>query len=273
MRRLRLLLAIGAIGSIVAGSAGSAVHAANPPAGCARKNIGGGWAASAPHFPAGESQKIVQAVAVPYAPGRAFATNGSSLMRTDDLGCSWQLIGKPATTSQSILPIDVPQPLDGLLLFPANLVITDIAAPSSATQSSDVYVGGTLVSALKHQPVVYAVTQDGHMLQRSSGLPGSGDLQDVSAVDFAPNNVYAIVTGGDPITGGPGIYTSGVYGASWQQGSAPITGLTQLRADPSVPTTAYALGARGLMVTYKGGQSEFIQHGPTADDMASYDVV
>lgn len=273
MRRLRLLLAVAATGSMVAGGAGSVVHAAAKSGTCARQNIGGGWAASAPHFPSGESQHIVQAVAVPYVPGRAFATNGTSLMRTDDLGCSWHEIAKPASTSQSILPADVPQPLDGLLRFPANLTITDIAAPSSATQSADVYIGGTLVSAFKHQPVVYAVTQDGHMLERSSGLPGSGDLQDVSAVAFAPNDVYAIVTGGDPVTGGHGIYTSGNFGGNWQPGSAPIDGLTQLRADPGVPTTAYALGPRGLMVTYKGGQSEFIQHGRPADDMASYDVV
>ncbi|MFL5971788.1 MAG: hypothetical protein ACJ750_05355, partial [Gaiellaceae bacterium] len=133
-------------------------------------------------------------VAVPYVPGRAFATNGSSLMRTDDLGCSWHLIGAPASTSQSILPAPVAQPIDGLLRFPANLTITDIAAPSSATQSSDVYVGGTLVSALKHQPEVYAVTEDGHMLERSNGLPSSGDLQDVTAVAYAPNDVYANVT-------------------------------------------------------------------------------
>ncbi|HET6816775.1 MAG TPA: hypothetical protein VFH66_06065 [Mycobacteriales bacterium] len=273
MRRLRLLLAVAVTGSIVAGGAGSAVQAAKAGGTCARKSIGGGWAASLPHFPAGEPQKVVQAVAVPYVPGRAFATNGTAVMRTDDLGCTWRAIALPASPGQSILPIDVPQPLDGLLRIPSNLTITDIAAPSSATQSANVYIGGTLVSPLKHQPVVYAVSQDGSVLERSSGLPSSGDLQDVSAVDFAPNDVYAIVTGGQPVSGGPGIYTSGNFGGTWQQGTAPIDGLTHLRADPGVPTTAYALGPHGLEVTYKGGQSEFIQHGPVAGDVASYDVV
>ena len=273
MRRLRLLLAIGAIGSIVAGGAGSAVHAAKPAGPCARKNIGGGWAASSPHFPSGESQHIVQAVAVPYVPGRAFATNGTSVMRTDDLGCSWHQIVGPAAPSQSILPIAVPQPLDGLLRIPANLTITDIAAPSSATQSTDVYIGGTLVSTLKHQPEVYAVTQDGHMVERSSGLPGSGDLTDVTAVAFAPNDVYANITGGDAVSGGKGIYTSGNYGGNWQQAGAVNDGLTDFHADPSVMTTVFALGARGLMVSYKGGQSEFVSTAPRAGDVASYDVV
>ena len=272
MRRLRLLLAIAATGSIVAGGTGSAVHASGSAGRCDRKDIGHGWAATSPHFPSG-SQHIVQAVAVPYVPGRIFATNGSSLMRTDDLGCNWRAIATPASPGQSILPTPLPQPLDGLLRIPSNLTITDIAAPSSATQSSDVYIGGTLVSPLKHQPVVYAVTEDGQMLERSSGLPSSGDLQDITAVDFAPNDVYAIVTGGQPVSGGPGIYTSGNYGNNWQQGNAPIDGLTDLRADPGVPTTAYALGSRGIVVTYKGGQSEFIQKAPAADDVASYDVV
>ena len=273
MRRVRLLFAIAATGSIVAGGAGSAVHAAKPAAGCGRTNIGGGWAASRPHFPSGESQHIVQAVAVPYVPGRVLATNGSSIMRTDDLGCSWRAIAMPASPGQSILPVDVPQPLDGLLRIPSTLTITDISLPSSATQSSDMYIGGTLISPLKHQPVVYALTQDGQMLERSSGLPTSGDLQDISAVDFVPNDVYAIVTGGDPISGGPGIYTTGNFGGTWQQGSASIDGLTQLRADPSVMSTSYALSAHGLMVNYKGGHEEFVPKARSADDITSYDVV
>jgi hypothetical protein len=276
VRRLRLLLAVGAVGSVVAGGAGSAVDAAKPAPGCgAWSSAGNGWVASKAHFPGGEPQKVTIAVGVPYAPGRIFATNGSSVMRTDNLGCTWTPVGLPATSSsQSILPIDVPQPLDGLLRFPATLTVTDLSAPSSATQSSELYIGGTLKSALKDQPEVYVLAQNGGVVEASSGLPKSGDLQEVSASDSVPTDAYVVVTGGDAIEGAPGFYVTGTSGSSWTKRTAAVDGLSDLRADPVVPTSALALSdGHGLVVTHDAGASNFGPAGRPGSDVTSYDAV
>ena len=271
MRRLRLLLALAATGSVVAGGVGSSVDAAKPAPKCGWSSAGKGWVASRPHFPSAESQHIVKAVAVPYAPGRIFATNGSSVMRTDNLGCSWITVGMPATSaSQSILPIDVPQPLDGILRFPADLTITDISAPSSATQSSDLYVGGTQVSALKHQPVVYSLSHAGTMVDASTGLPKTGDLAAVTASAASPSIVFAVVSGGG-VTGSPGYYYSTNSGEQWNASTIADDGLSAFHADPVIPGTDYALGANGLVVSH--GLSAFASAGRPAGDVSSYDVV
>ncbi|HET7529693.1 MAG TPA: hypothetical protein VFJ98_01910 [Mycobacteriales bacterium] len=272
MRRVRLLLAIAAIGTAVAGGLGSSVDAAKPVPSCSLSVAGRGWFASRPHFPAGQSQHVTKMVAVTYAPGLIFATNGATVMRTQDLGCTWKPLVIPVPPSESILPVDVPQPLDGLLRIPATFTITDLSAPSSATQASALYVSGTNSTVLGEQPEVYALDTDGTLLERSSGLPNRGTLDEVTASSSVPNIAYAVVGGNDP-TGAPGLYVTTDSGRDWTRKPAAVTGLSSFEADPVVPTSIFALGGNGIDVSHDAGQSDFVSAGRRAGDVTSYDVV
>jgi len=269
--RLRLFLAVVAIGCALAGSAHTVGAVAAEHASCGRTvtSGGNGWLALHPHFPSGP-QKVTIAQQVRYFPNRIFATNGSSVMDTEDGGCHWRALAIPTSPGQAILPVSLPQPFDGLLRIPSTLHITSLSAPSSATSSEYLYIGGTNSSLLRDQPVVYAVHNG--VIGASSGMPDDGDLAEVTASDAVPTTAYAVVTGGGPL-GKPGLYATTNGGNPWALRPASTGGVADLHANPVVNTSLFALSSKRLVVNNDGGQSSFSAARGPARDVTSYDVV
>lgn len=269
MRAPRLLFAAVIVGTLVASGAGAAVNAA-PRQRCNAQygSAGNNWQSIKPDWPSGGTH-VVQALAVPYAPDRMYATNGTVVLQSDDDGCNWHAPSPPPSGDALGLPL--PPPLDGLLnqLTQANAHVVAIAAPSSATSSDLLYIAYNSTSNIGvTSPHVLVV---GNTVKELSGLPDHGSIGDfdLSASDNNPTTAYVVVDGSLGSQGG--VYRT-TNGLPWTVGDTTDTTSTlkNIRVDPTTPTVIYAQGPNGLVRSGNGGQSFLPLYG--GSDINSYDV-
>jgi len=120
-RPLSLLAALALVAGLFALLAADRLSAA-APAGAfprepcegdpARRTTEGHWTLVAPPaFPAGEAEQITAHTVDPVTPRRWYATNGTTVLRTDDGGCSWRAVHRvtaSAAGAATILHLTVP---------------------------------------------------------------------------------------------------------------------------------------------------------------------
>lgn len=242
--RLRTLR-LGVAGALVvltgAGGIAMSVDAAGPvPCNGNTMLAGNGWLASDPGL-----SKVSFIRSVTYAPERIFATDGQTLRRTDDGGCTWQTVTLP------------PASVAGVSALPEAATLTDLAAPSSSTSADYVYVAAdetvtqALPVSLPSQPVVFASSNGGKNWTASgSGLPNIGSVSELAASDAQPRNLYALVTGAGSNSG---IYVSNDAGSTWARRSTDTT-VSQLRVSPGVVNQIYGIrDGDGLVLSTDGG--------------------
>jgi len=266
MRTRRLLLTVAVAGSIVGFGVG--VDAA-PKAACGNRvhDAGNGWQSIRPNWSAGGNE-IVQVVSVPYAPDRMYATNGATVMQTDNDGCTWHqaTATNPSGGSLGILP----EPLDGLLRLPSSAHIVAIAAPSSATASDRLYIAWNDESSIATRPHVTVLGLDGQ--HEAEGLPQFGSIGkfDLAASDSTPTTAYVVV---DPDLGGDGgVYTTTDGGKNFTQRNADerSSTLRHITVDPVVSNWLYGETDSGLVKSDDGGRS--FEPVRQASDIDSFDV-
>jgi len=240
VRSLRLAIAAALV--VMTGGGVVASEAATPTAPCGGTTMlaGNSWLGSDTGL-----ANVTLVRAVTYAPERVFATDGHAVRVTTDAGCSWRTASLPPVT------------VGGVSALHEATSITDIAAPSSSTASSYVYVAAdvtvtdALPVALPSQPVVFASGDGGTTWTSSSnGLPNVGSIAEIAAADQSPRDLYALVTGAGSNSG---IYVSNDAGQTWAKRSSD-TSETHLRVNPAVLNQVFALRAgQGLVLSTDGG--------------------
>lgn len=262
MRTRSLRLAVATALAVMTGAAGVAanVHAAQPaPCGGNTELAGAGWTA----IRVPQLSTVAQVVGVSYAPDRLYATDGrSTLVRSDDDGCHWTDISPHPPT------------LGGLGVDSEATEITGIAAPSSSTVQSYLYVAvnvrptDTLPVSLPAQPIVYASASAGIPFTSSTnGLPTIGTITQIASPGTAPKSVYAVITAAGSNSG---VYYSGDGASTWERRGSE-TDLTQLQVNPAVPNQLFAISSNGAVVSDDGGQS-FHTVGGVAGGVSSISV-
>jgi hypothetical protein len=277
MRTPRLLLALAVTGMVLATGAGAAVSAAQPkPCGDRIHNAGNDWQSIRPNWTT-NATKLVQVVAVPYAPDTMYATNGLEVMVTNNGGCSWSTLMSPHGGDIGVLPpvvsSSLPQQVADLLKLPSTARIVGIAAPSSATSSGDVYVAynDEFNSGLT-KPHIISFTPEGTFDGQDTGLPSFGTVGalELSASGDTPTTAYTVIDG--QLNQPGGVYITSTAGKTWEarDASATTSSVSGVRADPVVNDWAYAQGSGGLIKSADGGKS--FQEAHSASDMKSFDV-
>jgi hypothetical protein len=266
--------------TMVAGGAGMSVHAANRAYCNAATHVdGNGWLDITPHFGNGP-QQIQQLVAPAYDPSELIATNGTTLLASQDAGCHWAtLVLAPGGN------LVLPAPLNGVLQIPSSTTISSVSAPSSANiPARFLYVGlddhpslPSVVGQVVHPPDTPRIaTYNGSswvVADANNGLPRYGTITDVAGSPTSPNIAYAVIDPESSATGDGGLYVTTNGGQSWTQQASAVrsSDVRAMRVDPIVPTWVYALGPHGLTVSTDGGHS-WAQGRAPAGDVASFDV-
>ncbi|MDQ1695125.1 MAG: hypothetical protein QOJ03_478 [Frankiaceae bacterium] len=266
MRSSRLLLATVVLGTVAAGGVGASVGAAKQGK-CTSTfaKAGDNWLAATPPFSEGP-KKVTQVVAPSFVPDRLLATNGVEVLRSENAGCTWTPIVIPEDGSLGVLP----EPVNGLFRLPANSTVADIAAPSSGNATDAVYIAFNTKTALETRPHVVHYTGKG--FEEGEGLPRSGTVRQLSAVDTSAATVYAVVDPSSAIGDG-GIYASLDGGRKFaqQNSSAQSSDVGNLTSDPFVNTSLYAQNGSGVIRTVDGGK-HFGPLGGGASDVTTFDV-
>ena len=271
-RAARLLVAAAVVSAVAVCGVGSAATA-GPACGSVVRSAGNGWLASRPAFPHG-GPAVTRVVAVPFAPDRIYATNGVVVMRTDDAGCHWRLVLDPGLGTTALLPAPVNPPVSPPTLPGGRTTITGMAAPSSASQSSYLYVGVTTGVGTVTRPIIFVSKDAGatwSQTSQRSGLPAFGAVRDVAASSVVPTVAYAVVDGEAGVTDGA-VYSSVDGGVTWKAGYAVSrsTVLDDLQVNPVVSNMLFARDGGGLLDSTDGARTFQREH--NGADIASYDV-
>lgn len=233
LRATRKLVAL-----LVAVSLLTPLAAARGAAGCGVVN--GNWTTIAgPRFPSG-SQAITDLAIDARTPSRFFVTNGTSVMRTADGGCSW-------AHSYTLGEQD-----DGPLAYTAaNAQIVALAAPES---------GGRVLASIAEtvanqtRPHVLVSFDAGRSWESGdTGLPPLGSPEGLVVASSSPDTAYVAVD----LSGGTldSLYASSDGGRSWQPRSQHLGGeFTGFEVDPIVPNELWAYG-NGLHHSTDGGST------------------
>lgn len=262
MRALRWFVATAFV--LTTGAAGltAAVDASAPaPCGGNTAYAGNQWtSAKVPGL-----STIALARSVTYAPDRIYASDGrSTLMRSDDGGCSWRDISPTAPTVGDTGAVS------------EAVTIAALATPSSSTSSSYLYIGANIAPtdqlpvALPSQPYVYASQTGGRpytVANSGNSLPPIGTITDLAAADLSPRTVYALIANAGSNSG---LWASGDGANSWKGPLSTDTSLTHLRVDPTVSNHLYAVKPGvGVVQSTDGGRS-FSPLGRTSSDVQSF---
>jgi hypothetical protein len=267
-RRLRAATALAVVGCAVASGAGAVSQAAAPgTCNAVATAAGAGWLEVQPPFP-DEPATVQQVVAPAYLPDRMWATNGVDVMFSRDAGCHW--IGVIHPVPGGILGV-LPTGVTDLLGTSPSTKVTAIAAPSSTTTTSHVYVG-LEDSALLADGVRVGYYDGNRWRYDSTGLPGGGHIAEVAASPTSPTTAYALIDPANALSDG-GLYTTRDGGETWEQINPDLrsTDLSDLAVDPGVPNILYGLGEFGVVISQDGGRS-FAPGTHQGTDIASYDV-
>lgn len=202
--------------------------------------VSGNWTTIAgPRFPSG-SQAITDLAVDARTPLRFFVTNGTSVMRTTDGGCSWQ-------HSYTLGDQD-----DGPLAYTAATSrIVALVAPES---------GGRVLASIAEtvanqiRPHVLVSFDAGRSWESGdTGLPPLGSPEGLVVASSSPDTAYvAVDLGGGTLDS---LYASSDGGRSWQPRSQqPGSGMVGFEVDPTVPNELWAYG-NGLNHSTDGGST------------------
>ena len=192
---------------------------------------------SGPRFPSG-AQRIIDLALDARTPSRFFVTNGTSVMRTNDGGCSWQAVYKLG-----------PQPANGQTYTASNARIVKVVVPEAGGRVL-LSIAETLVNQTR--PHVLVSDNAGQSWQSGdAGLPPLGSPDALVVASSSPDIAYlAVDLGGGTIDS---IYASSDGGHSWQPRAQRLGNEFEgFEVDPIVPTELWAYG-NGLHHSTDGG--------------------
>jgi hypothetical protein len=259
MRLLRLLAAVAVTATTTIAGLAPAVDAAAKLCNGTPQSAGGGWLA---FKPPGINPTMV--TAVPYAPDRLYASEGTQLWRTDDGGCNW---------SQATLPSLPAVSVAGVSAGSLTVTINAISAPSSASATGYVYLavqaGASSLLTQVSKPYVFVSTDAGRTwTAQNSNFPSVGAVTDVAASADAPTVAYAAVT--DTTGQSSGLYRTNDTGLTWTRMSGQVPNQGTLKVNPVVSNQLFGVFSDGLERSTDGGRS-FTPLSNT-DPTAKYDV-
>jgi hypothetical protein len=215
---------------VLAAAVAAPTHAAAPPAcavGGTVEDVGNGWLMSRPTFPAGP--KDVTLIASPaYDPNLIYASNGVAVVRSRDAGCGW----KPVFTAAPSLP-------------GATAAITALAVPSSANNSSYLYIGVTSTLAGVSKPAIAVSEKYGDTWLPSAGLPDLGRVREIAVSPQVQLVAFAVIESGLPdVLGQPAqLYSTSLAGETWTARTATGASFAprELLVDPVRQAALYGL--------------------------------
>jgi hypothetical protein len=239
---IAVALALPATGGIAAPAAS--------PGGCGHggrlTDAGNGWLASQPAFTDHPGAKVAAFASPAFDPNLIWATDGGQVARSQDAGCTWT-IAYAASNPASAVPL-------------AGSRITAIAAPSSANQSSFLYVGVTSAVAGVPQPQIAMTADRGKTWSATapagqSGLPIVGTVLNLTANAQVPQLAYALIDVGVGGVPQPAVYATSDGGTTWTRrtDSAGTAGANALRAHPLQTSTLFGLIGHRLAMSSDGG--------------------
>lgn len=233
-RAVRKVIALIAVISVVA-----PLTVARATSSCG--SVSGYWTTIAgPRFPAG-SPTIADLAVDPRTPSRFFVTNGTSVIRTTDGGCSWDPVYELGKTT-----------VPGQTFTAATARIRSVVVPES---------GGRVLLAVEEQalnqvrPHVVVSLDAGRTWQAGdTGLPPLGSPEGLVVAHSSPDVAYlGVDLGGGTIDT---LFASGDGGRTWQpRGRQVGNGITDLAVDPITPNELWAWGTSGLHHSTDGGQT------------------
>lgn len=230
LRATRKLVAL-----MVAVSLLTPLAAARGAAGCGV--VSGNWTTiSGPRFPSGP-QAITDLAIDARTPSRFFVTNGTTVMRTTDGGCSW--VDSYTLGEQ-----------DGAGTYTAaNSKIVSLVAPESGGRLL-LSIAETVVNQTRPH-VLVSFDAGRSWASGDTGLPPLGSPEGLVVASSSPDTAYlAVDLGGGTLDS---LYASSDGGRSWQPRSQqPGSGMVGFEVDPLVPNELWAYG-NGLRHSTDGG--------------------
>jgi len=199
---------------------------------------------AAPQYPAGP-RTVTEFAVDPFAANVLYATNGTSLMVSLDLGCSWE-----ARLVLDALPT-LAIPFSG-----ANSEIVDIEIPKSRYAHTQIYLAVAEKAGPLARPHVVVSRDGGHTWRASDeGLPPvTGDVHRIRVAPDSPQFVYLMTS---LPTGEDELYASTDGGRRWTRRSkmTPEGGAFDFAVDPQNSNELWFWGSGGLYRSTDGGNS------------------
>lgn len=259
MRLLRLLAAVAVTVTTTIAGLAPAVDAAAKSCNGTPQSAGGGWLAFKP-----PNINPTMVTAVPYAPDRLYASDGTQLWRTDDGGCNWSQLGLPSLPAVSAA---------GLSAGSLTVTINAISAPSSASATGYVYLavqaGASSLLTQVSKPYVFVSTDEGATwTAQNASFPSVGAVTDVAASAASPTVAYAAVT--DTTGQSPGLYRTNDTGLTWTLMSSKVPNQGTLKVNPVVSNQLFGVFSGGLERSTDGGRTFSLLS--NTDSSANYDV-
>lgn len=205
----------------------------------------------------GAGAELVAYAVDPYDPRVVYATNGTSIVRSDDGGCRWR-----ETWSLE------PAPSQGVPVSAATARIVSLAMPEDRRE---------------HATVFAVLSEQGgraHVLRSPSGEPGTYALVDSGLPPSGAPGLFR-VAGANPdflyLTVGNLLYASEDAGVSWSLRTAATdvptaVAMTALALDPKGPNNLYAVWSNVLHHSRDGGRTWTAPTAPDATQARAGDI-
>lgn len=238
---------------------------AGSTAGCRRggylEDAGKGWVAAHPRFAVGD-QPVALLAAPAFDPNAIYASNGTTVMRSLDAGCSWTTV----FTAASDLPV-----------VPAAAQITALSVPSSANSSAFIYLGVTVVTAGVERLLIATSRDRGRSwtaTEIANGPSPLGSVQEFTADPQVPQKAYAVVRVDAPGAARSAIYATEDAGATWSRRTTTAGAFDgrRISADPTRATGLFALLADRLVSSGDGGADFTSVAPPFGSAVRDFDV-
>lgn len=211
-----------------------------------------------PSFSSGAPTISDHAIA-PRRPNRIYVTNGSTVVLTEDGGCSWNEV-----FSLRDLP-DLDMPVSKL----TGARIESLSVPEEASAQSEMVMVVTETIGPATRPHVISTSDAGRTWDlRDNGLPlVSGNVYQLNIAPSDARTMYLLMQG-SPATGTV-LWVTQDGGASWQE-RGEIPGAIGLRVDPIQPRSLWFYG--GALLFSGDGGSTFSEIKYAAPPVAMVDV-
>lgn len=240
MKSLKKVVIWGMATAVLVG--GFAVPGAGAAGACSAVSTEGDWTTiEAPVFPGTAAPQDLKSYSIDARePSRINVTNGQSVMKSEDGGCSWKV-----TFTLELLPtLDKP-------ISSATATVQSIVMPEAAGKSSNAYLVIEERVGPVVRPHILASEDNGKSWElRDQGLPLTGDVLRMRIAPNDPDTFYLLTIGA---TGGNRMYASTNAGKSWE-GRGPMNG-GDFHVDPANKESLWFYRTPGLDHSVDGGRS------------------